>query len=75
VLSEFAGAANELRHAFMCNPYDANAVKDALMQAIHVDLADGQRRMQSMQRYLRTHDVDRWARSFLSDLAVPEGTG
>ncbi len=70
VLSEFAGAATELRHAFMCNPYDADAVKDTLMKAINVDPADGRRRLQSMQRYLRAHDVDRWAQSFLSELGV-----
>ncbi len=74
VLSEFAGAANELRHAFLCNPYDANAVKDALMRAVHVDRTDGRRRMQIMQRYLRAHDVGRWASEFLSDLGV-EGKG
>ena len=75
VLSEFAGAANELRHAFLCNPHDADAVKDALMRAIHVGKAEGRRRMQIMQRYLRAHDVDRWARSFLADLIGPEVTG
>ncbi len=71
VLSEFAGAASELRHAFLCNPHDADAVKDTLMRAIRVDPADGRRRMRTMQRYLRAHDVDRWARSFLTDLATP----
>ncbi len=72
VLSEFAGAANELRHAFRCNPHDPDDVKDALMRAIHVAPAEGRRRMQIMHRYLRAHDVDRWARSFLTDLATPE---
>ena len=72
VLSEFAGAANELRHAFLCNPHDPDAVKGALMQAIHVGKAEGRRRMQIMQRYLRAHDVDRWAQSFLADLVVPD---
>ena len=71
VLSEFAGAANELRHAFLCNPHDADDVKEALMRAIRVDRKDGRRRMQIMQRYLRSHDVDRWARSFLADLDTP----
>jgi trehalose 6-phosphate synthase len=71
VLSEFAGAANELRHAFLCNPHDADDVKGALMRAIRVDRRDGRRRMQIMQRHLRSHDVDRWARSFLADLAAP----
>ncbi len=28
--------------------------------------------MQIMQRYLRAHDVDRWACSFLSVLQAPE---
>ena len=72
VLSEFAGAANELRHAFLCNPHDPDAVKVALMRAIEIDPAEGRRRMQIMQRYLRAHDVDRWARSFLSVLQAPE---
>jgi hypothetical protein len=27
--------------------------------------------MQIMQRHLRSYDVDRWARSFLADLAAP----
>ena len=30
VLSEFAGAAAELRQAFLCNPHDLDGVKDAL---------------------------------------------
>jgi len=70
VLSEFAGSAAELRHAFLCNPHDANAVKDALMRAIRVDPVEGRRRMRIMQRHLRVHDVDLWARSFLSQLGV-----
>ncbi len=72
VLSEFAGAANELRHAFRCNPHDPDAVKDALMQAINVEPAAGRRRMRLMQRHLRAHDVNRWAHSFLTELGVPE---
>ncbi len=68
VLSEFAGAAAELRQAYLCNPYDAEGVKEALMRAIHADPAEQRRRMRIMQRHLRTHDVDRWARSFLAEL-------
>jgi trehalose 6-phosphate synthase len=68
VLSEFAGAASELRYAFLCNPHDPDAVKDALMRAIDVDPADGRRRMRLMQRHLRSHDVSRWAQSFLAAL-------
>ena len=35
--------------------------------------AEGRRRMQIMQRYIRAHDVDRWAQSFLSILQGHEG--
>jgi trehalose 6-phosphate synthase len=68
VLSEFAGAAGELRHAFLCNPHDIDDVKEALLRAAHVDEFEASRRMQTMQRHLRTHDVRAWARSYLTAL-------
>jgi trehalose 6-phosphate synthase len=68
VLSEFAGAATELRQSFLCNPYDPEAVKEALLRAATVDEGEARRRMRIMQRHLRTHDVDHWAHSFLSEL-------
>ncbi len=71
VLSEFAGAANELRHAFLCNPYDTDSIKNALLQAIRADPADRQRRMRLMQRHLQTHDLAHWAETFLSRLQQP----
>jgi trehalose 6-phosphate synthase len=71
VLSEFAGAAGELRQAFLCNPHDLQGVKDALVRAVHVDQAEASRRMRAMRRHLRAHDVRHWASSFLSALGVP----
>lgn len=72
VLSEFAGAAGELRQAFLCNPRDLDGVKEALLRAIHVDEAEAARRMRAMRRYLRSHDVRAWANSFLTALGVPD---
>ncbi|HYN96405.1 MAG TPA: trehalose-6-phosphate synthase [Pilimelia sp.] len=72
VLSEFAGAATELRQSFLCNPHDPDGVKDALLRAVQVDPTEARRRVRIMQRHLRTHDVDHWARSFLNELGVPE---
>jgi trehalose 6-phosphate synthase len=68
VLSEFAGAAGELRQAFLCNPHDLDGVKDALMRAVTVDPAEARRRMGIMQRHLRRHDVAAWASEFLRSL-------
>ena len=31
--------------------------------------------MRLMRRYLRAHDVNRWARSFLAELGAPEANG
>jgi trehalose 6-phosphate synthase len=72
VLSEFAGAATELRQAFLCNPHDPDGVKDALLRAVEVDEVEAARRMRTMQRHLRSHDVRHWAKSFLTALGVPE---
>jgi len=68
VLSEFAGAARELRQAYMCNPHDINSIKDALLQALHAEPAVAAKRMNAMRRYLQRHDVHHWAQQFLSAL-------
>ncbi|MFI5911266.1 trehalose-6-phosphate synthase [Dactylosporangium sp. NPDC051541] len=70
VLSEFAGAAAELRQAFLCNPHDLDGVKDALMRAIEVDPVEGRKRMHAMHSHLRAHDVRTWADSFLDALGA-----
>jgi trehalose 6-phosphate synthase len=70
VLSEFAGAAAELRQAFLCNPHDLDGVKDALMRAVHVDPVEGRKRMHAMHSHLRAHDVRTWADTFLDALGA-----
>jgi trehalose 6-phosphate synthase len=71
VLSEFAGAAHELRHADLVNPHDLDGLKDAMVRALEADPSDTGRRMRTMRRYLRTHDVTAWARSYLTALELP----
>jgi trehalose 6-phosphate synthase len=68
VLSEFAGAAAELTSALLVNPHDLDGVKNALLTALTMDPAEGRRRMRALRRQVLTHDVDRWARSFLAAL-------
>jgi trehalose 6-phosphate synthase len=69
VLSEFTGAAAELRQAYLVNPHDLEGVKDAIEAALNQPAEEGRRRMRSMRRQVLAHDVDRWARSFLDALA------
>lgn len=68
VLSEFAGAAEELSGAVRVNPYDSEAVADALHQALSMGAEERRRRMAAMKRHLREYDVERWARGLLGAL-------
>ncbi|MHA6796874.1 alpha,alpha-trehalose-phosphate synthase (UDP-forming) [Pseudonocardia bannensis] len=72
VLSEFAGAAIELAQAFQVNPHDTDGVKNTLYEALTVTPEEGRKRMKALRRQVMTHDVDRWARSFLDALGMPE---
>ncbi len=73
VLSEFTGAADELRSAFLVNPHDIEGLKDAIVRAATVSPAEARRRMRSMRRRVREHDVARWAADFLGALGcAPE---
>ena len=68
MLSEFAGAADELKQAFLVNPYDINGLKAAMLAAMRVDRAELSRRMRAMRRHVREHDIERWADDFLAEL-------
>jgi trehalose 6-phosphate synthase len=70
VLSEFAGAAGELTRAFLVNPHDLDGIKNAIHQAITLDPEAGRRRMRALRRQVMTHDVKRWANSFLGALGA-----
>ena len=74
VLSEFAGAAHELRQAYLVNPYDINGMKSALMEAYEAPAKETTRRMRAMRKQVVDNDVTAWANSFLSELAdiLPE---
>jgi len=69
VLSEFAGAADELRQAYLVNPYDINGMKQTLMTAMEAQPRELARRMKAMRRTVADHDVKDWAKRFLAVLA------
>jgi trehalose 6-phosphate synthase/phosphatase len=70
VLSEFAGAAEELYHAVLVNPYDPGAMADALRDALAMPAPERRRRMAPMRDHVMRLDAGRWARSFIDDLAA-----
>jgi trehalose 6-phosphate synthase len=68
VLSEFAGAADELTGAFLVNPHDIDGLKQTLCQAMRLPGIEAEYRMRRLRHHVMTHDVARWAREFLETL-------
>lgn len=68
VLSEFTGAADQLRQALLINPHDIDGLKDSMMAAVEISASESARRMRLMRRQILDHDVERWSQEFLSSL-------
>lgn len=75
VLSEFAGAAAELTQANLCNPFDIESIKRALLSAVKAleeSPATMRERMIAMNEQVRQHDIALWSQSFLGALSQEE---
>jgi trehalose 6-phosphate synthase len=68
VLSEFTGAARELRQAYLVNPHDIDGLKNRLVEAMNDSPQNKARRMKAMRRQVVDHDIYKWANTFLDDL-------
>ncbi|NYM73684.1 bifunctional alpha,alpha-trehalose-phosphate synthase (UDP-forming)/trehalose-phosphatase, partial [Salmonella enterica subsp. enterica serovar Typhimurium] len=68
VLSEFTGAADELRAATLVNPHDIDELKSAILHALAMSEEEQQDNMRSLRRQVFDHDVQRWASDFLESL-------
>ncbi len=69
LLSEFAGAARELKRAVLVNPHDIDGLANAMHACIEMSEEDASRRMRSMRRVVKKNDVFRWADCFVGELA------
>jgi trehalose 6-phosphate synthase/phosphatase len=67
ILSEMAGAANELTDAIIVNPQDRQDITDALVQALQMDEEEQARRINIMQEKLKKYDVRHWAATFIDE--------
>ena len=68
VLSEFAGAAEQLPAALLVNPHDIGATADATFRALSMPLEERQERWQELIRAVRDQDIGWWRRRFLEAL-------
>jgi trehalose 6-phosphate synthase/phosphatase len=70
ILSEFAGAADELRDACIVNPYDVDGVAEVIHDALSMEGVERRARMRRLRAQVFEHDVHRWAAEFLARLAA-----
>lgn len=68
VVSEFIGCSPSLSGSIRVNPWNIDAVSEAMDTALRVSEAEKQLRHEKHYRYVSTHDVAYWAHSFLQDL-------
>ncbi|WP_080056031.1 bifunctional alpha,alpha-trehalose-phosphate synthase (UDP-forming)/trehalose-phosphatase [Spirosoma aerolatum] len=66
ILSELAGAAQELREAIIINPTDTQEVADAIQQGLTMPEAEQEQRLIIMRKHLQNNNVFRWSHDFLS---------
>jgi trehalose 6-phosphate synthase len=68
ILSEFAGAAVELRQALLVNPRDLDGMVATIERALEMPKSERKNRMHSLRFRVRRHDVFAWAEEFVEAL-------
>jgi trehalose 6-phosphate synthase/phosphatase len=68
VLSEFVGCSPSLSGAIRVNPWSVESVAEAMNSALVMSEAEQRLRHEKHYKYVSTHDVAYWARSFDQDL-------
>lgn len=69
ILSQFTGAARELRDALLVNPYDTEQIADAIHESLEMDSRERQERMRRMRQIVRQQNVYRWAGNLITGLS------
>ena len=67
ILSEMAGASNELTDALTVNPQDRQDITSALEQALSMDVEEQVWRLLKMQEKLKKYNVRHWAATFIQE--------
>jgi|SRR5581483_3218102 len=75
VLSQFAGAAEEMTEALIVNPYNIEETAEVIRLALEMSLDERIRRYEALIDVLRRHDTAAWCQAFLSRLERVRVTG
>ncbi|MCC5811431.1 MAG: glucosylglycerol-phosphate synthase [Ectothiorhodospiraceae bacterium] len=78
VLSEFAGAAAELKGALLTNPHDVADLAHTCYLGLNLPSSEAQARMRQMFEIVEHHDIRRWSDEFINaatQAALANGSG
>jgi trehalose-6-phosphate synthase len=68
ILSEFAGAALELKTALQVNPYDIDQIARGIRHAVDMSVEERCERFAQMRKIVQSNNLDRWSELFLGTL-------
>ncbi len=68
ILSEMAGAADELGESLLINPNDIDEIADAIYEALRIPQEEQAKHIEEMQKKLKRYDIIRWANDFIDTL-------
>jgi len=72
ILSQFAGAAAELKESLIVNPYAIKELAETIYFALHMPEAERKKRMISMRRKVKKHDIGSWLDKCFQNFHVSE---
>jgi trehalose 6-phosphate synthase len=73
VISEFTGAAAELKHgAIVVNPNDLAGIAEAIHRACVMPVEEKRSRMRLLRDVVRAYNVESWAEAFLVATLSPQ---
>jgi len=72
VLSELAGAAQQLTEAVLVNPYDVTAMSETLTRALEMPAEEQERRMRRLNAKISRFDIHHWCDTFLAECRFVE---
>lgn len=72
ILSQFAGASQELHGALVINPYDIEQSADAICSALEMPEETQYQKMRQMRRFIMRHNVYSWGANILRTMASIE---
>lgn len=74
VLSEFAGAAAELKGTLLTNPHDLNDMVNTCYQALTMDKQEATSRMNDAFDIVKYNDIEQWGKDFLNEIGKKSST-